>query len=406
MTGLARGGAAAWGLALAGLGCAPTADPTAPEGEWEIDGDVVPRGWRAPTGPCDLDPPRPSRLVLTTTDFVTGAITAVDLADGSVEPDVAVGSTDAVPFGHDDRVLVLHRYQIDRIDVLDPASWSLAAQHAVPSTGPSANPQGVAFDADGHAWVTSFAEPTLLALDLARPPAEAEVARVDLSGFADADGNPEASLAVACGDLLLVSAQRLDPAFVPHGPDVLVAIDPARAEAIDLDPATAAADPLPLLGGWVRQLRRDPSDAQGRTLLALSTGIERIELRSGRRSWVVSPDAMDEAGIGGRLQPQAFDVDDAGELAYLAAYDPDFSQVRLYRVSLVADGEPAVPEPFAEGYDSVERTLELAGTSLWYGSTRAGAPGLWRFDVSGDVPRRVAGPLATGLAPYSMVAIP
>jgi hypothetical protein len=156
----------------------------------------------------------------------------------------------------------------------------------------------------------------------------------------------------------------------------------------------------------VRQLRRDPSDPQGLTLLGLSTGIERIELVSGRRRWVVAPDTMEQAGIGGRLQPQAFDVDDAGELAYVAAYDSDFSQVRLWRVSLREDGTPAMPEPFAEGFDSVERTLELVGTSLWYGSTRAGAPGLWRFDVSGELPRREAGPLATGLAPYSMVAIP
>ena len=99
-------------------------------------------------------------------------------------------------------------------------------------------------------------------------------------------------------------------------------------------------------------------------------------------------------------------MDDAGELAYLAAYDADFSQVRLYRVSLSEGGSPRVPEPFAEGFDSVERTLELVGTELWYGSTRSGAPGLWRFDASGEVPQRVAGPLATGLPPYSMVAIP
>jgi hypothetical protein len=398
---------AAWAAVLGLLGCAPVEEPTATDDEaWDVDGDVVPRGWRPPTGPCDLDPPAPSRLVITTTDFVTGAITVVDLADGSVEADVAVGSTDAVPFGHGGRVIVLHRYQLDRIDVLDPTSWSLVAQHGVPSEGPSANPHAVAFDAEGRAWVTSFAEPTLLALDLERPPAEAEVARVDLSPLADDDGNPEASLVVACGDLLLVTAQRLDPAFVPHGPDVLITIDPARAEPIDLDPDTEGVDPLPLLGGWVRQLRRDPSDPEGLTLLALSTGIERIELRSGRRSWALSPQTMAEAGIDGRLQPQAFDVDDAGERVYLAAYDPDFSQVRLYRASLSPDGEPAVPEPFAEGFDSVERTLELVGDALWYGSTRAGAPGLWRFDASGEVPQRIEGPLGTGLPPYGMVAIP
>jgi hypothetical protein len=391
--------AAAWS------GCAMPAEPPEPDAQWEVDGDAVPSGWRAPSGPCDLDPPAPSRLVLTTTDFVTGAITVVDTNDGTVEPDVAVGSADAVPFAHGGEIIVVHRYQLDRLDVLDPESWSLVAQHALPSDGPSANPHAVAFDAGGRAWVTTFAEPTLRGLDLARPPAQAEQARIDLAGFADDDGNPDASLAVTCGDLVLITAQRLDPAFVPHGPDVLVVVDPARAQALDLEPNTAEPDALPLLGGWIRQLRRDPADPEGRTLLALSRGIERIELRSGRREWALPPAAMAQADIDGRLQPQAFDVDDSGTLAYLAAYDADFSQVRLYRAGL--DGAaPTVPEPFADDLDSVERTLELVGSDLWYGSTRAQAPGLWRFDVSGDEPRHVAGPLPTGLPPYSMVAIP
>jgi hypothetical protein len=391
-------------VALA-VGCVAPAEPSGVDGVWEVDGDAIPSGWRAPTGPCDLDPPAPARLVLTTTDFATGAITVIDLAEGTVEPDVAVGSTDAIPFGHGGQVIVLHRHQLDRIDVLDPASWSLVAQHALPSEAPSTNPHAVAFDAAGRAWVTTFAEPTLRGLDLARPPAEAEQTRVDLSGFADDDGNPEASLAVTCGDLVLVTAQRLDPSFTPHAPDALVVVDPARAEALDLEPETVEPDALPLLGSWVRQLRRDPRDPQGQTLLALSTGLERIELASGGRHWAVPPAALAQANIDGRLQPQAFDVDDTGTLAYLAAYDADFSQVRLYRVGLDS-AEPTVPEPFADGFDSVERTLELVGSSLWYGSTRSQAPGLWRFDVSGSAPQVVAGPLPTGLPPYSMVVIP
>lgn len=397
------------GLALVGAlalgGCAAPTDPEEAALVSAVDGDAVPRGWRAPTGPCDLDPPAPTRLVLTTTDFVTGAITVIDPREGTVEADVAVGSTDAVPFAHAGQVIVVHRYQLDRIDVLDPESWSLVAQHGLPSQGPSANPHAVAFDANGLAWVATFAEPTLRALDLRRPPAQAEQARVDLSGFDDADGNPESSLVVRCGDLMVVTAQQLDSAFVPRGTDLLITVDPVRAEALDLEPDTPEADALPLLGGWVRQLRRDPADPEGLTLLALSTGIERIDLRSGRRHWAVSPATMATAGIAGRLQLQAFDVDEAGALAYLAAYDDDFSQVQLYRVGL--DGaEPAEPEAFADGFDSVERTLELVGTSLWYGSTRAGAPGLWRFEVGDGEPMLRAGPLSTGLPPYSMVAIP
>jgi len=148
----------ALGLALALGGCAPTGGTLTEEGEWdEVDGEAVPRGWRAPAGACDLDPPAPSRLVLTTTDFVTGAVTVVDLADGSVEPDVAVGSTDAVPFAHDGRVVLVHRYLLDRLDVLDGESWSLVAQHSVAAARGSTNPHGVAFDAAGTAWVTTFA---------------------------------------------------------------------------------------------------------------------------------------------------------------------------------------------------------------------------------------------------------
>ncbi|MCX4245447.1 YncE family protein [Paraliomyxa miuraensis] len=374
------------------------------EPSWEVDGDDVPPGWRAPSGPCELDPPSPTRLLLTTTDFVTGALTVVELVDGTVRPDVAEGSADAIPFAHDDRVVLVHRYQLDRLDVLDASTWSLVSQHALASSVPSANPHAVAFDERGWAWVTTFGEPTLRALELGAPPTSADRAQVDLSGFADDDGNPEASLIVRCGDLLFVTAQRLDPGFHPLGPDVLVVVDPSEPSAMDLDPGTAPYEALPLLGGWVRQFRRDPTDPDGLTILALSTGIERIDLRTGRRQWAVSPEDMAEADIAGRLQPQAFDVDDDGTLAYLAAYDADFSQVRLHRVNLHGN-EPRVPEPFAAGFDSVERTLELVGSELWYGSTRHDAPGLWRFDVR-DAPRVIAGPLPTGLPPYSMVALP
>ncbi len=393
-------------LSLGASACAlPDAPPPAPLIA-PVDGDEIPSGWRAPDGPCRLDHAEPSALVLTTTDFATGSLAVVHLDDDSLEIDVAVGSSDAVPFAHGDEVVVVHRYQHDRLDVLDTADWSLGGQYGLPaSVAPSSNPHAVTFGPDDLAYVTLFAEPSVRVLDLTQPPADAERARIDLSGFADDDGVPEASLAVTCGDLVLVTAQRLDPDFVAHATDQLVVVDPVLGEALDLEPGTPEPDGLPLLGEWVRQLRRDPADPDALTLLGLSRGIERIDLRSGRRSWAVSPERFADAEIDGRLQPQAFDVDDDGSLAYVAAYDPDFSQVRLYRVGL--DGaSPTTPEPFADGFDSVERTLELVGDRLWYGSTRAGAPGLWTFDTRTDPPSVLAGPLATGLPPYSMVAIP
>lgn len=393
-------------VGLVGLACAPPEPEASSPPIIEVDGDAVPPGWRAPNGPCQLDPPEPSRLALTTTDFATGSLTVVDVREQTVEPDVAEGSTDAVPFAHGDRLLMIHRHQHDRLDVLHTERWSLEGQHGLaPTTATSSNPHAATIGPDGLAYVTLFAEPALRVLDLDRPPAEAEQARIDLSDFADDDGNPEASLAVTCGDLVLVTAQRLGPGFVPSGTDHLIVVDPQQREALDLAPDTADADGLPLLGEWVRQLRRDPADARGLTVLALSRGIERIDLSTGRRRWAVPPERFAQAQIDDRLSPQAFDVDDEGERAYLAAYDRDFSQVRLYRVGL--DGrEPATPEPFADGFDSVERSLELVGDQLWYGSTRADAPGLWLFEVGDGTPTAVMGPIATGLPPYSMAAIP
>lgn len=391
-------------VAVTTSGCAELGDPAGSlPPPIDVDGQDVPAAWRAPNGPCRLDPATPTRLLLTTTDFATGALTAVDLATRTITPDVAVGSTDAIPQVHDGRAVIVHRHRIDRIDVFDVEDWTLVGQHAVQGDKVSANPHAVVFDEAGTAVVTTFAEPMLRLLDLSRAPAQAERGRIDLSAFADDDGNPEASLAVACGDLVFVNAQRLDAAFVPVDTARLITVDTTTGEALDLDPSTEVADALPLMGGRARQLRRDPTDPSGRTLLALNMGIERIDLQTGVRTFAVSPDAMAQAGLTGRLQLQAFDVDSTGSVAYLSAYDTDFSQVQLYRVELEAD---ATPVPFADGFDSVERTLELVDDTLWYGSTRNGEPGLWTFDVTTDPPTVTAGPLPTGLPPYSMVTFP
>ena len=197
-------------LMVLGLGCAPPAS-SLDGGQFEtvqVDGTELPPGWIAPTGPCTLDPVAPRRLVLTTTDFATGAITVVDLANETIDADVAEGSTDAIPFAHGSQLVVVHRHQLDRIDVLETDGWRLAAQHALEGEAVSVNPHGLAFDADGLAYVTTFAEPWLRVLDLAQPPAQAERGRIDLSGFADADGNPEASLVVACGDTVVVGDRK------------------------------------------------------------------------------------------------------------------------------------------------------------------------------------------------------
>jgi hypothetical protein len=358
-------------------------------------------------GPCALDGDRLTRLLVTTTDFATGAVSIVDTATMQVTPDVALGSTDAIPSWHDDLALLVHRYQIDEVQVLDPArAWATIADIPIEaSCSATPNPQAVAFGPDGLGYVTQLDVPELVVIDPRAAPGAALVSTIDLRAIPDADGNPDFGSVVACGSIVWVVAQRLDASFARVGPDELFAVDTIAGGPVDLDAEQPGAQGLPSAGAWLRQLRRDPGDPNAHTLLGLSTGIERFDLEAQSVAWVVTPERFAAADIGAPLQPQAFAVDAAGAVAYVAAYDGDFSQVQLYRVGL-GDGAPQVPEAFADGFDSVERTLERVGDRLWYGSTRRSAPGLWVFDLGDDPPSVLAGPLSTGLPPYSLVAIP
>jgi hypothetical protein len=357
--------------------------------------------------PCTIEAADPSRLLVTTTDFATGAVSVVDLQSGAAQSDVASATTDSVPAWHDGLAVIVHRFQYDYIEVLDPArDWAITGEYALPSgCSDSPNPQSVAFGPDGLAYVPQLASPEVIVLDPRAPPSMALVDSIDLAAFGDNDGNPEASLSFTCGATMWVSVQHLDPSFVRVGDDELIAVDLERRRALDLDASTAGPQGLKSAGEWLRQVRRDPSDPAGHTVLALSTGIERFDLANGNVEWVVEPAVFEGVGLEGMRLLQSFDVDDAGELAYVAAYDQDFAQVRLWRVGLDG-GDPVEPEVFADGFDSVERTLELVGDRLWYGSTRAGASGLWTFDVSQWPPVRSEAPISLGLPPFSMVAIP
>ncbi len=384
----------------------PVSDDGDSVGADDTPGPVVEGPWPAPDEACELGPASPTRLLLTTTDYSTGALSIVDTDALTVTPDVAVGSTDAIPFfdRYRDAVVVVHRFGHDYLDVLDDDDFAPRGQFPVTGEG-SPNPQSVAFTPDGEAWVTTLGTANLRRFDLSLPPGSASLPAVSLSAFADDDGNPEASVIVACGSQIYVGVQRLDAAFMPVDVDMVVAIDLASGRPIDLDPDTPGGQGLALSGTWLRQLRLDPTDASGRTLLALTSGIERIDTTTGEVSWAVPEDVLAEAGIDAFRLPQSFAVRADGTAVYLAAYASDFSEVRLYVVGL--DGhEPRSPVMFADGMDSVERTLERVGERLWYGSTRVDAPGLWVFDVSDDPPTPVAGPLPTGLPPYSMVALP
>ncbi|WAS97561.1 hypothetical protein [Nannocystis punicea] len=368
-------------------------------------------GWPREVGACVGEAAAPTRLLMTTTDFATGGVSTVALDGFTASADVAVGSTDAKPFYYDGVAYVLHRYGLDALDVLDPDDgFRLLAQRAIVAEDPavvSANPHALVVGADGRGYVSLFGAPEVQVWDLADGTAPALTGRIDLSPLADADGNPEASDLLLCGDVLFVAVDRVDQnaGLVPNEPHArLAAVDLASGAVHDLEPAAPGAQGLALRGAWARQLRLDPADASGRTALVLTTGLERVDLSSGTSEWAVADTRLQAAGLTDYRQPQAFDLGPGEVDIYLAAYRVDFSELALFRAALDRD-EPLVE--IAAGLQSVEQSLEVVGDVLYFGDRAHGASGLRAWDLRQSPPTQLPGaPLALGLAPYAAVAIP
>lgn len=359
--------------------------------------------------PCRAPAIEPTHLVVTSTDFATGAVGLVELATRTVFADLALASSDAMPVVEGGRVFIVNRHGFDYIDELDPhAELALVHEWAIAATGldtPS-NPHDLALDPDGHAWVTLHGAPELQRFafpSLHGAKVETEFA-LDLSGFADADAIPELSLALSCGELLFVSAERIDrESWVPAEHTVLI---PVRAgdepTLFEFDDEHAGADAIELLGVGVGPWRLDPADPSGHTILLRNTGIERIDLATGTREWVVSQQVFEDAGYE-RLQLGGFDLDDSGRM-WVAAASADFAEYGLLRVDLAGAQPSLVLE--VPGLQSVSGALEIVGHEAWFADTTMGASGLRIFDLSSSpVMELPESPLPVGLAPIGVAGL-
>lgn len=344
-----------------------------------------------------------TRVVVTTTDFATGAISVVVPDERRVVRDVALASTDAIPFTHDGLVYVVNRFMYDYVDVYDPEDgWRLLAEHPVAAGATvSANPHGVAFVDDGRAFVSAYGGGDVQVHDFDAPSGESLLTRVDLSALADEDGVAEPSVIVGHGDEVWVMLSRIvrTRGWEPYGDEQLLRIDAAsgRATLDDLDPDTPGVQGISIPGVGIRQARSDPADPD--RILLLGSGIVEVDLAARTARWLVSEDEMAQAGIGGHLLPQSFDLADDGASIFLAAYRPDFSGVDIFRVP----SGGGVPRPIVEGLNAVERSLEVVGDEVWFGDTTVGASGMRAFDYDGQP--LLDAPLATGLDPYALTAL-
>jgi hypothetical protein len=115
------------------------------------------------------------------------------------------------------------------------------------SLGAGRNPQDIAFDSAGEAYVSCYDQAVLLRVDVE---SETILQTYDTSFLADADGLPETSWMIAVGDRLFISVQKLDQNnwYTPTGPGEIAVFDMATEQWVDTDPVTVGVQAIPLIG--------------------------------------------------------------------------------------------------------------------------------------------------------------
>lgn len=365
------------------------------------------------TSDCDLFPGIETTLLVTTTDFATGAVSTIDIASHVASLDVAAGSPDAIPFRLGDSAVVVNRFQFDSLSVLSSPSWRSQLQLSLSAPDvESPNPHSLAMGSNGAAYIPLFGSRYLLKTRLA---ADATPSFVDLGIFADADGRPEASIAFRCGGSIWTTIQRYDWENGTYR-DSLIALDTETDLPYDLDNSGPEANGIPLLGTWAKQIRGDPSAPRRNRVLALTTGVEQIDLEERTSQWVLHPEALEQVRITTAEQPIAFDVDEDLTRVFIAAYTPpagsnsscEANISECFNEASIFEFRPGSNDPPRElhrGIQAVAPALELVDDVLWVGTREPTAPGILVFDTRLRDDPLIEGPINVGLPPYSMTSL-
>ncbi len=139
------------------------------------------------------------------TDYTTGGFSVVDLESRSVvyEKSGTVGSDVDQAVLHDGLIYVINRMYADNVQVIDPRQ-GFATIYQV-STGSGSNPYDIEF-VDGKAYVSRYGVPQILVMSPV--PSLSVTSPVDISAYADSDGNPEAAYLAEKNGTVFIALQR------------------------------------------------------------------------------------------------------------------------------------------------------------------------------------------------------
>lgn len=310
--------------------------------------------------------------------------------------DLATTPGDAVGRLHDGRLYVVGRGGASLLQVYDPqAGMALVREF---SLGAGRNPQDIAFDTQGRAFVSCYDQAVLLRVDVN---AGTVAQTYSTAAFADSDGLPETAWMLARGDRLFIACQRLDRAnwYAPTGPGALLVFDMAAGQWVDADPGLPGVQGVTLAGGNP-YTRLESIGVGGRERLrigcvgwygALDGGIDEVDpVALASLGYVAT-----EAQLGGDIS--AF-VSVGPQNVWAIVGDVDTWNTNLVRWQ----GGPSHATPRAgSGFVFADLAWD-GGCRVFLADRTAGADGLRAFDACTGAALN-ATPAATGLPPFSFV---
>lgn len=335
--------------------------------------------------------------VLTTDYSAFGGLSGfATSAPWTVSTDLATVPGDAAARWHEGKVYVLGRGGANLLQVYDPSGGFTLEREF--SLGSGLNPQDIAFDTTGEAYVSCYDSAVMLRVDVAN---ETILESIDTSLFADADGLPETAWMFAKGDRLYIAVQKLDSNnyHQPTGPGAVAIYDMAVEQWVDLDGSAPGIQPinLTLANPYTRF---DPvSDGTGGLVLRVGCsgsfglidgGIEVIDTATDTSLGILVT-ATDLGGDPLAMQTTGNQihvlVSDASFATSLLRLDPGTGQVTVLDAS--------------EFYDHADIAWD-GGFQLYLADRANGQAGLRVFDVVSGT-ELTTGVLPTGLPPFMFV---
>lgn len=332
---------------------------------------------------------QPSAWILTTDYSTFGRVRSfAGAGPWTVSADLATIPGDAAGRHHGGLVYVVGRGGSGVLQVYDPAAGFALVDEF--SLGTDRNPQDIAFDTAGEAYVPCYDEAVLLRVD---PAAGTILGTYSTAAFADADGLPETAWCAAAGDLLYIACQKLDRAnwYGPSGPGAILVFDMAAEAWVDMDPAAPGVQPIDLVGGnpYTRLVLDGATLAVGCAgwFGLADGGIELVDLAAG----VSLGHAVTEAELGGDVLVIQPDGDCWLAVVSDATFTTSIRRACPQGVTVLDPGS---------GY--VHADLWLAGGLLHVLDRTTGAAGLRVLDPVGGQ-ELTGGAVATGLPPFMFV---